>query len=439
MADSDLDPSSPRNHRNLAVRNRENGTRSRKRQQDEAGESSNTRRRTREPSPQDDNRGRDTYDPDQSMQERREIQRTLRGMQQEMRENPDEFLQADPTALLAYLTKSDTVMKNVKQTVEAAIDSRGLVIAADLSARRVARLTSGTAANGVDVDEFVSKCISYMRHGGGIEDDGAQELSSTQRRRRQPNGGAMGQDDDEEVGDDGDMENWAHLGRFAIIPNIRRPALPGFLMGPLSIEKKARKTAQRSAPFKVSNLREVRPEALRVEDLKNSDKTDLTGICRGIHHLLVKVHGEAQAGVANMIEELAEGLPDDEVARRSAEFMDEYALCDTGGICLLKFVVNPRSFGQTVENMFYVSFLIRDGHIRLEFDKNDLPTIAPTSEAERKGNEQSKHAAMRHQAIMSMDMEIWRDIINAFGIQKSIIPHREEEENTGPGARGWYT
>ncbi|KAK4453503.1 Nse4 C-terminal-domain-containing protein [Podospora aff. communis PSN243] len=440
MADSDLDPSSPRNHRNLAVRHRENGIGSRKRQQDEAGESSSTRRRTREPSPEDDAPDRDAYDPDQSMQERRQIQRTLRGLQQEMRENPDEFLQADPTALLTYLTKSDSVMKNVKQTVEAAIDSRGLVIAADLSARRVARLTSGTAANGVDVDEFVSKCISYMRHGGGIEDDNAQELSSTQRRRRQPNHDAMGPDDEDEVGDDGDMENWAHLGRFAIIPNIRRPALPGFLMGPLSIEKKARKTAVRSAPFKVSTLREVRPEALRVEDLKKSDKNDLAGICRRIHELLVKVQADAQESAEHECTELYnEGLPEEEQDRREAEIMERHGLRQTGGICLLRFVVNPKSFGQTVENLFYVSFLIRDRHIMLQFDDMGRPSIAPTPEEMKNGTTQTKHAPQRHQSIMSLDMDIWRDIIDAFSIEKSMIPHRQEEDNSGPGARGWYS
>jgi non-structural maintenance of chromosomes element 4 len=40
---------------------------------------------------------------------------------------------------------------------------------------------------------------------------------------------------------------------------------------------------------------------------------------------------------------------------------------------------------------------------------------------------------------MSIDMDIWRDIVDAFAIKKSMIPHREEEETGGPGARGWYS
>ncbi len=50
-------------------------------------------------------------------------------------------------------------------------------------------------------------------------------------------------------------------------------------------------------------------------------------------------------------------------------------LRDTGGIDLLKFVINPKSFGQTVENMFYISFLIRDGAVQIEFDDSGLPSL----------------------------------------------------------------
>ncbi|KAK4102166.1 hypothetical protein N658DRAFT_423994 [Parathielavia hyrcaniae] len=368
------------------------------------------------------------------MQQRREIQRTLREMQKEMHENPDEFLQADPKALLDFLDQSDQVIRNVKQTAEAAIDARGLVIAADLSARRVQRLTSGNVGNGLDVDEFVSKCITYMLQGRGIDDDEATELSSTQRRRRQPNRGALGSDDEDGVGDDGDMMNWAHLGRFACVPAVRRPALPGFLLGPLSIEKKLRKTTKRSAPFRVNNLLEVRPEELRAEDLKKSDKNDLPSICKKIHVRLEQSQQEAQ----DAVEEALDNLGDSAAPEEERALMDRHALRSTGGIDLVRFVVNPLSFGQTVENMFYVSFLIREGSVKLDFDDDGLPSIEPVRKNASAEPSRSK-AAMRHQAIMSIDMATWRDIIDAFDIRQPMIPHRQEEMQQGPGARGWYS
>ncbi|KAK4145695.1 Nse4 C-terminal-domain-containing protein [Dichotomopilus funicola] len=428
------------NNRSLAVRGASeagggSGSSSRKRTSDVGGEPSTSRRRTREPSPEDDDQSDvEEYDPQQSMQQRRRIQKSMRDLQKQMHENPDEFMQSDPKALLQYLNESDRLIKNVKQTAEAAIDARGLVIAADLSARRVQRLTSGNVTNGVDVDELVSKCITYMLQGRGIDDDRAVELSSTQRRRRQPDRGALGSDDEGEVGDDGDMLNWAHLGRFACIPAVRRPALPGFLLGPLSIEKKARKIAKRSAPFKVNNLREVRPEELRAEDLRRSDKNDLPSICRKIY---VRLQAAQQEGQDKLEEELS-GVPPEEEAEVERSLMEQYALHENGGIGLLRFVVNPDSFGQTVENMFYVSFLIREGSIKLEFDEDGLPTIEPVLQNSSAEPSRPK-AAMRHQAIMSIDMATWRDIIEVFDIKEPMIPNREEDAQPGPGARGWYS
>lgn len=50
-----------------------------------------------------------------------------------------------------------------------------------------------------------------------------------------------------------------------------------------------------------------------------------------------------------------------------------------------------------------------------------------------------RHGAMRHQAIMSIDIDIWKDVIDEFEITESMIPHREELEQQGPGAKGWYS
>jgi len=396
---------------------------------------SGSRRRTREPedSQEELEKHEDEYDPDQSLVERRAVQKGLRDLLKGLGDNSDTFLQPSSTGLLETLQRANELSSGIKQTTEAAIDAKLLVTTVDASYRKTVRLTSGNAAQGLDVDEFISKCISYMRLGAGIQQDDAPGLTSTQQQRRRL--GAQrhdDEDDDDEVGDEGDALNWEHLGRFACVPHIRRPAVPGFLLGPLSVEKKVRKVVKRSAPFKASNLRETRPEVLNIEDVQRSEKNDLTAICSKILQRLRQHQTEAQETIGDAVEN--DGISDEEAQK----MMEKWGLRDTGGIDLLKFVVNPRSFGQTVENMFYVSFLIRDGQVRIDFDSNEFPTLLPVEKDEEQTTS-TKHGAQRQQAVLTIDMKMWRDIIEAFDIKESLIPHRREETQQGPGARGWYS
>ncbi|KAL0937756.1 nuclear protein qri2 [Colletotrichum truncatum] len=369
----------------------------------------------------------DVYDPDQPMDERREIQRRLRELQKGINENLEEYMTPGSTGLKDTLMMAQEVARGVKQTTEATIDSRLLVSAVDLSYRKTVRLMQGGTTEGVDIDEFVSKCCTYMRQAGGIEDDEAPELSSTQARRRRT--GNDGRLDDE--GND-EAFNWSHLGKFASLPNVRRPALPGFLLGPLSVEKKVRKISKRTAPFRPNNLAETRPEVLNVEDLAKKEN-DLTAICSKILKQLQDIQSDAQTKLVELFDE-REMSEEEQI-----KVMHEHGLRETGGVDLLRFVVNPKSFGQTVENMFYVSFLIRDGKVGIEFDSNDLPSLSPIGgdEVEEEGGVKREKA--KQQAIFSMDMQTWQDIIDTFDIKEPMIKHRKEATAQGPGARGWYS
>ncbi|KPM38783.1 hypothetical protein AK830_g7798 [Neonectria ditissima] len=420
----------------LAVRQRETNRNvsgsKRKRADTRTGEGSSRRRRTVEPEAEsddnDDDEGSNVYDPDQPLDQRRKVQQGFRELLRKITENTEEYLQPDSRGLHEAILQADELTKQVRQTTEATIDSRLLVSTTDLSYRKTLRLTQGSLAQGIDVDDFVSKCITYMRHGRGISDDNAPDLSSTQRQRRRTTRGA--EDEEDDIGDEGDMMNWPHLGRFASLPYIRRPALPGFLLGPLSVEKKARKIAKRSAPFRPNNLTETRPEVLNVEDLAKREN-DLTAICGKILQQLTNLQADVQ--------ETVEGLLEDDMDDQERNMiMHQHGLRSTGGIDLMRFVVNPKSFGQTVENMFYVSFLIRDGRVEIDFDEDEIPALAPVDrEPEEEGA--VRHSASKHQAILSMDMETWRDIIDTYGLKEPMIAHRKEAKHGGPGARGWYS
>ncbi|KAH6697456.1 Nse4 C-terminal-domain-containing protein [Plectosphaerella plurivora] len=377
----------------------------------------------------EDGRDPDAYDPDQSMADRRRIQRGFRDLQKDLTENLEEYMQPSSKGLKATLDKAQKLSDQVKQTNEATIDSRLLVTTVDLTFRKTMRLVQGANSQGLDPDEFVSKCITYMRRGGGILDDDAPALSSTQRNRRRDTRGGRGGGEDE----DDEMFNWSHLGRFACLPQNRRPALTGFLVGPLSVEKKVRKIAQRMARFRKEDLEEVRPEVLDVDELAKKEN-DVAAICSKILKHLDTIQTDVQQELADIFENESTPTTQDE---RDA-LMGQYGMRDTGGIDLLRFVVNPRSFSQTVENMFYVSFLIRDGKVKVEFDKHTLPQVAPMSVEDEQEAGAGGDAA-KHQAIFSMDMKTWQEVITAFDIREPMIPHRKERSTQGPGARGWYS
>ena len=42
---------------------------------------------------------------------------------------------------------------------------------------------------------------------------------------------------------------------------------------------------------------------------------------------------------------------------------------------LFRFITNPNDFAQSVENLFYLSFLIRDGECALEIEEDGEPVI----------------------------------------------------------------
>ncbi|KAH8701840.1 putative nuclear protein Qri2/Nse4 [Talaromyces proteolyticus] len=367
----------------------------------------------------------DFYDPDQDVGERREIRKSLRDLTRDLHDYRNEYLQAGNKGILSTIRKANDLFVRVKQTADATVDSHLLVNAADLTYKKSAQLATDGAVAGIDVDEFISKCMTFMRRGPTT--DASSFPTGTQRRIQRRQDGA---DSDE---DEGDALNWDWLGRAACFSHNARPSLSSFLLGPLSVQKRSRQFTQRRAANRIDTSRVDRPQDLAAEDLDKQETSNLTAMCTKINKLLQETQKNSQDAVN---EELG-ALTVDPTAEEIQEVMDKHSIADDGGIPLFRFCINPRSFGQSVENLFYVSFLVRDGIVGVSLDSRGLPTLqsarpfAP-SEAQAKG-------IQRHQAVFSLDFDMWNDMIAVFVIKESIIPHRnEEEENPRERPQGWY-
>ncbi|KAK7900194.1 hypothetical protein LTR67_003940 [Exophiala xenobiotica] len=384
-----------------------------------AGDDSHASKRRRVTGDEDEHtstaRANKFYDPDQNPEERRFVRKGLRNLLGKLHDSKSEYLRPESKGLEETLKEANELYKSVKQTSEATIDSRLLVETADLSYRKINSLTLGDGSTGIDVDDFVTKCIGFMKRGDEPAHRNRNETGSTQTQRRRRRHG-----EDDEDGDEGDTMNWEYLGRNACFLYNARPCLTGFLLGPLSVQKKVRQQTQRKAREARSQATQAaRPVELNDEDLERQESASLTTVCTEIAKLLDDTLERGEKAVGRECEEAGDDLTDEEVR----EILRRHRMADNGCVSLFDFCVNPKSFGQTVENLFYVSFLIKEGKVGLDFDSQSLPTLGIAANRSVAERQETK----RNQAVFTLDFDVWEDIIKVFDIKKSIIPHRREE------------
>ena len=309
----------------------------------------------------------DDYDPDQPIEERREVRQGLRNLQKTLIDQRQELVQPDNDGLKNLLLQSDEFSARVKQTSDATIGSRFLVGASDTLVKKVNNARSGENLQGIDIGDLISRTLAYMRAGGPPEQRDDLLPPSGRRGRRShisASGALNGDESDEPL-------NWEHLGRSAALPSIFRPSLPSFLLGPLSLQKRARKPIIRKAPLRHKDLQATRPEVLEKGDIERSENANLTTLCTQILARLRKVKQDTQ----DAAEKEYEAYEGDMTDEQQEELFERHGISGEGGISLFKFVVNPHSFGQTVENLFYASFLIRDGKVGINLDGGGMPFL----------------------------------------------------------------
>ncbi|XP_037369630.1 EP300-interacting inhibitor of differentiation 3 [Talpa occidentalis] len=89
-------------------------------------------------------------------------------------------------------------------------------------------------------------------------------------------------------------------------------------------------------------------------------------------------------------------------------------------VSYFEFVIDPKSFSRTVENIFYVSFIIRDGFARIRLDQDRLPILEPTSTSQMgEGNDLGYLG--RKQGVISLSLQDWKNIVATFEISEAMI------------------
>ncbi|KIJ49348.1 hypothetical protein M422DRAFT_224972 [Sphaerobolus stellatus SS14] len=310
------------------------------------------------------------YDPDQDPNEKRGIRRDFRVVGSNIEDMRSDLTNAKVEDMTKGLKQLNTIFERVKDTSEAVLDSKNLMNLSDMAAQKAKLMKSD--AGTFDVDDFISKLVTYMGgRRGGIQDRDRSE--------------SLDQDDEEELdlADGSGMLDWGKIGRLSLGKSHRVPVID-FMLGPLSTEQKQRKKITR-AKFDKGKEPERAPQELNEADIMRNENETTRNVTK--------------------IRDLLEG---------------------TGKINFFRFVVNPMDFGQSVENVFYLSFLIREAKCALEFDEE---TAEPMIFAcEEPTEEDFKDGIQKQQIVLEFDMDTWRSAIEVFDITECTIPDRPKLE-----------
>ncbi|XP_008841366.1 EP300-interacting inhibitor of differentiation 3 [Nannospalax galili] len=109
-----------------------------------------------------------------------------------------------------------------------------------------------------------------------------------------------------------------------------------------------------------------------------------------------------------------------EVERILGLLQTYFEKCPDVPVSYFEFVIDPNSFSRTVENIFYVSFIIRDGFARIRLDQDKLPILEPTNTSQV-DEENDSCSYGRKQGVISLSLQDWKNIISTFEISEAMI------------------
>ncbi|UJR26593.1 hypothetical protein I4U23_007913 [Adineta vaga] len=126
-----------------------------------------------------------------------------------------------------------------------------------------------------------------------------------------------------------------------------------------------------------------------------------------------------------------------EIIRINRYLEEAYENNNNQPVSFFMFTIHPTLFSRSVENIFHVSFLIKEGKAELFLDDNQLPVLRPlyTSDSQNtikmdvdssSSNHKSEQIHSLTQLVLSLDMEQWENLVQinmSAGIMPDIYRH----------------
>lgn len=299
---------------------------------------------------------------------RRQIRHQYRELINSVQQNREDMLSSRSNKLTEALQECNKLFTGVSQAREAALDAQFLVLATNLGKEKANQLHSDMTV--FDPTAFAEDLLKFM---------GLNRLESGGK-------GGDGTDSEDESLSGGFLPSdaWQKLGKEAEKHFRRAPAfhymLGTFKMDPPVVRQRVERQRKKNS---TEELRAM-PAQLKKMDESHQEATE-----KEVERIL------------GLLQTYFQDDPDTPIS-----FFD--------------FVIDPESFPRTVENIFHVSFLIRDGLARIKLDQDKLPVIEPLKQDEEKEANQDNRE--RNQGVIALSPQDWRDIIATFEITEPMIP-----------------
>lgn len=324
-------------------------------------------------------------------EQRRALRREQRELAKTLQEGP---VEEDEDFLSKVRKKNNELFENVRYTREAVLDAENLDMIAAKSAKQVDDKVQVPRYDEIRlINKLKSKCTARNAHGYSYFD-------------------------------------WATLGTEAGVCFNALPSRVSFLVGPLengrTITKKVRTVRQRRADDGEEEGEEERPEELN--NKKQKKDVDLLSQAEKNFKVMQTTLGKKTRELLEergaLLRSMDKNGPAFQEAKRDFK---QYG----GDIDGVKFLMNPKSFTQTVENIFNASFLVKKGNAMLKVrkpnpleDSNTNPLGVP-KQGLVIAEGLDDYDGPSKQCVVSFTMKDWRRICEAHELEEGDLPHRK--------------
>ncbi len=367
------------------------------------------------------------FDPHPSVERQKSLRKSYAALIKETSGSRSELTESDNGRLNGILADANRLMATVQTPTDATLDSHLIAMTAELGVERINRI----AAEAVDftLGDLVTilKGALFRRSDEetaprGAPSEGEEGSRETLDRLHLGDDEAARDDDEDALGEDeGHVQaNWARVEDLAC-RHWRGVSIPQFLYGAIQAEvaeKLARPSRDRTHGASASSgggassstaAEVVRPILL--------DGAQLAASERGRDGLASA--SETSNNVVRVFQILQDILARPKEGRGSGDSLQ---------LSLYRFIVDPQSFSRSVENLFYVSFLVSDNRLCLSLpegaDQGEAecdPTIEIISPDDEASSENDWDQKPKFQRVYALTMALWRRMIEKHAISTAMI------------------